>query len=149
MKMSYKNVKPPKEFDERFGTKVAQDYEFPFHLTADEVWKIIKDNDDGYEYSFSEKLNNIIENINFPYIDMSTITQDQRLDILMGMASCINSDDIIWYINGNYGCSRASLEVEQEMRIVLSNFIVQNYVEWVISRKTWKKLKEQLSVLSE
>lgn len=142
MKKSYINVKPARVFDAIFDTHMAQDYIFPFRLSADEVWKIYIDTDYG-----REKLNIIIDNINFPYIDLKTLTSRQRLDVLMGMASCINSDDILWYIAGNYACSPDSMVIDMEMRQVLGNHVVQNYIGWVISRTTCDRLKEQLSVL--
>jgi hypothetical protein len=61
----------------------------------------------------------------------------------------VRADDIIWYVNGNYACSPESMRIDQEMRKLLGNSLVLQYASWVISQKTWNKLKLQLSVLAE
>lgn len=148
MGSKYPNDKPSKHFDELFGTSISQDYEFPFRLTADEVWDVIKESDYGTN-SLAEKFNIIMDNIDFPYLNMKSLPQNKKLDVIMGMASCFNSDDIVWYVRGNYGCSPESLRVEQQMRNILGDNIVQNHMGWVVSQNTFEKLVNQLSVLCE
>jgi hypothetical protein len=145
MRSKYPNIKPSRLFDELFGTHISQEYEFPFRLTADEVWDIINENDDNP----SEKFNIILENIDFPYLNMKSLPYMKKRDVIMGMVSCINSDDIVWYVQGNYGCSPESRRVEQQMSRILGEEIVQKHMGWVVSQNTFEKLINQLSVLAE
>lgn len=138
------NYKPAKKFDKKFGTSISQEYEFPFRLTADEVWDLVHEN--GYGDNCSEKLKIVLMSFEFPYLDMKRLTDWQRRDVLMGMASCINSDDIIWYIQGNVGCSPKSRVVEKEMQELLGKTTVFFEVQWVVSQKTWERMKEELFV---
>lgn len=142
------NFKPSKNFDEIFGTELHQEYNFPFELTSDEVWDIIKESDYGTN-SLAEKYNIILDNIDFPYLNIKSLPERKKLDVIMGMASCINSDDIVWYVRGNYGCSLESLRVEQQIRNILGEEIIQNHITWVVSQNTYKKLIDQLLVLNQ
>jgi hypothetical protein len=141
-----RNHKPSVEFDELFGTNISQQYKFPFNLSADEVWEIIhlSENfnvDRRIGTLNREKMKIIIDNIDFPY-DVKSLSDKRKRDLLMGMASCFNADDIIWYIEGNGGCSPKSQEIEKEMGELLNRI-----VGWVVSRNTWERMKEQMLVL--
>lgn len=135
-----KNHKPSVVFDEMFNTDISQQYKFPFNLSADEVWDILKKNDYRYigEFGNDWKLKVIMDNIDFPYVDFKTLTSSQKLDVVQGMCSGINSDDIIWYIHGNLGYTLESLQVLREMES-MGYF----HIGWVPSPKTLKRLKEK------
>jgi hypothetical protein len=138
---SFFNDKPSKNFDQKYNTCLSQDYVFPFNLTADAVWIIIKTSDITDDYTM---INNILDNLDFPYIDVKTLSFYGKKDVLMGMASCFNSDDIVWYVQGNVGCSPASRKVEEEIHKELGIMVTQWDLQWVVSEKTWMKMKEQL-----
>lgn len=142
----FNNHKPALEFDKKYGTTLSQEYTFPFDLTADEVWNIIE-----YDLTYykkhkeeSEKYSILFENLTneyFPYVDFDNISRRQKAQILDGMASCFNSDDIIWFsIDEMYHYK--NIEVNKE----IENFSqsIEKDIQWVMSPKTLKKMKKQL-----
>lgn len=140
------NFKPSVYFDEKYSTTLSQEYTFPFGLTANEVWNIIE-----YDITYykkhkeeSEKYSILLENLtneHFPYVDFDKISRSQKAQILDGMASCFNSDDIIWFsIDEMYHYK--NIEVNKEVEKLPNN--IQNDIRWVMSLKTLKTMKTQL-----
>jgi hypothetical protein len=97
------NEKPSMDFDIKYGTKLSQEYKFPFGLTADEVWDIYVYN---IKYMKKNKLTpqmmTLVINFTndyFPFVVFKNITNAaDRMDILGGMSSGFNKDDIIWFV---------------------------------------------------
>lgn len=138
------NFKPTIIFDEKYGTNLSQIYNFPFGLTADEVWNIISYSNKYYDKykKESNKLIDVLNNLSeehFPYTDLSNLDINQKIDLLFGMSSCFNSDDIIWFVvNGIKYSDNTKINYE------LNNFPneVVNDIQWVVSPKTLIKLKK-------
>ena len=142
-----KNKKPSKNFDIKYGTSLSQNYNFPFELTADEVFNIIwydLEYNRKYEEE-SEKYKILIDSFTneyFPYVDFNNINNLQKYYILNGMVSGFNYDDIIWFsIKEMFYFKNINVNKEIE------NFPnqIQKDIQWVISPKTLKKMKKQLN----
>lgn len=138
------NFKPAKIFDEKYGTNLSHDYKFPFDLTADEVWNIISYSNKYYNKYKKEtnKLISILNNLSeehFPYTDLSKLNTNQKIDLLFGMSSCFNPDDIIWFVvNGIKYSDNTKINYELNK---LPEEVVDD-IQWVVSPNTLIKLKE-------
>lgn len=138
------NFKPTIIFDEKYGTNLSQIYNFPFGLTADEVWNIISYSNKYYDKykKESNKLIDVLNNLSeehFPYTDLSNLDINQKIDLLFGMSSCFNSDDIIWFVvNGIKYSDNTKINYELNK---LPREVVDD-IQWVVSPKTLIKLKE-------
>lgn len=137
------NHKPAVEFDEYFGTNLSQKYTFPFGLTDDEVWTIhcnCRDND------ICDDFDNLLKNLNYSHFPLKGIESlsnddDTKYQILLGMASGFNYDDIIWFaIDHMYHYKNIEVNAEIEK---MPKFI-ENKIQWVLSPKTVEKLKKEL-----
>ena len=90
------NHKPALEFDQKYGTSISQEWKFPFGHTADEVWKNIQGKSYKDTFNFGPYINALsIEH--FPYKDLDKLNYDEKCDILMGMCSGFNMDDILYF----------------------------------------------------
>lgn len=142
------NHKPAVIFDKKHGTSLSQTYNYPNNLSENEVWNII------IEYLSQrhtknindfDKLIDILNKLNkyFFYVDMKDLSIDDKFNILYGMVSGFNSDDIIWFsVDHNTGMRNKYVNKEISK---LPHNIRQN-IGWVLSPKTLKKLKEQLHI---
>lgn len=137
------NHKPAVEFDEYFGTNLSQKYKFPDNLTDDEVWKIhvdCRDNDN------CDKFDNILNKLDysyFPYKGIELLSNDDKYQILLGMASGFNYDDIVWFSIDKM-CHYKNTEVNAEIE-KLPQYI-ERKIQWVLSPKTLEKLKKGLTL---
>ena len=139
-----RNSKPSLEFDNKYGTNLSQEYKFPFDLSADEVWNII-----SYDIKYYDKYNkdskqmilllNSFTNDYFPYVDFNKIDINEKAQILNGMSSGFNKDDIIWFVIDKmyyYKNNNVNNEIEKFPKQI------QDDIHWVLSPKTLNKLKE-------
>ena len=138
-----KNAKPAVNFDRKYGTKLSQEYNFPFGLTADEVWNLISYNNKFYDKNEkdSQKLIQFSNNLtkeHFPYTDLSKLNINQKMNLLFGMSSCFNSDDIIWFVINGINYSK-NTKINNEIK-KLSKQVIYD-IEWVVSPNTLIKLK--------
>lgn len=139
MRKYEKNNKPAEYFDSIYGTSLAQKYKFPNDLHENAVWEIItlSHNKKGR----SDELQDLINKLNyghFPYMCVEYLSDDVKFNILCGMASCINFDDIVWYsINGVY--SYMNIEVNNELN---KHIDISKHIGWVVSPKTLEKIKK-------
>lgn len=142
----FKNFKPSKFFDSKYGTTLSQDYTFPFDLTADEVYGIIRYDIDYYKKHNveSEKYEILIDNLTneyFPYVNFDDIDKRQKECILSGMASCFNSDDIIWFSVYEMFAYK-NIEVNSETDKFPK--VIEKDIQWVMSPSTLSNMKKQL-----
>lgn len=89
------NFKPAREFDKVFGTELGQSYNFGKGKTSDDVWEII---DNCYENrdcdEFKDLIHNLDENM-FPYPNVDKFDIPTKIEIIQGMASEFNFEDIV------------------------------------------------------
>ena len=158
------NDKPSLRFDKKYGTTLSQRYEFPFKLSEDKIWTIylkcrnhqwIKMGDDftgvnrfrhtPEEYcDIWKKIVNGLNSNHFPYFGVEELPFNVKTDILGGMASNFNVDDIVHFsIDGIYGYNNN--KVKNEIKSTFPGYI-SNDIDWVVSPRTLEKMKEQISV---
>ena len=130
------NCKPAVEFDERYGTSISQEWKFPFDHSADDVWKNIQ----GKDYRGTSRFGLYLDALtvdHFPYEHLDKLDYDQKCDILMGMCSGFNIDDILYFsVDKIYAYKNKHVSDELD-----SMGLIQ---EWVVSEKTLVKIKAQL-----
>jgi hypothetical protein len=136
------NYKPAVDFDEYFGTNLSQKYKFPFGLTDDEVWAIHVDCIDNKNCN---EFDNILKNLNYSYFPLKgieSLSNDTKYQILLGMASGFNYDDIIWFAIDHMYYFK-NIEVNAEIKKMPK--YIENKIQWVLSPKTAQKLKKELN----
>ena len=127
------NHKPAVEFDEKYGTSISQEWKFPFDMMADDVWNLIKYRVEPQVKRFVDALT--IEH--FPYRDLDKLDYEEKSDILMGMCSGLNMDDILYFsVERVYGF------MNREISDALDRMGLEH--KWVVSQKTFEKIKEQV-----
>lgn len=158
------NDKPSLSFDIKHGTNLSQKYDFPFGISDDMMWTVYMkclsawwvrghDKEKGIN-SFSRSENEycsifhkIIDSLkfkHFPYDGVENLSYDAKKDILGGMASNLNYDDIVHFaINGIGGMKNG--EVTNEINQLFPRSITDD-INWVISPKTMEKMKQQITV---
>jgi len=134
------NSKPALEFDQKYGTNVSKKYKYPFDLDEDEVSKILKYC--NVKKVRCDEVNKLIENLTSEYIDLPNVEnlpKNQKIDVLYGMTSNFNEDDIKWFsIDGIK--AYLNTEINNKMEEELPEDVVEN-ISWVLSPKTYQKIK--------
>jgi hypothetical protein len=143
LEVQTRNFKPAVIFDEKYGTNVAQHYKFPGGYDEDEVWDIIMTwfwfHTNEYQDELAQMCDDLDENY-FPYPNVKSLDQNTKFQIIKGMASCFNVDDIVWFsVNGIKGFMNTEVHEEQKKLGIFSQ------VQWVMSPKTLFKVKSQLT----
>jgi len=157
------NDKPSVRFDEKYGTTLSQRYRLPFGLTDEMVWTVyqkckhhehIKQGDKFLgvnrfrktpdEYcKIWEKIVNSLTSEHFPFKGVESLPFIYKEDILRGMVSQFNVDDIIHFsIKRIFGYDNS--KVKNEVNKTFPRYIV-NDINWVISPETLEKMKQQIS----
>lgn len=135
-----KNHKPSREFDKKFDAMVSFKYEFPMNLTEDEVWKISCNCIE--QRGNCDKLKELAENLtysHFPYNEVEKLDLETKVDILRGMASDFNYDDIVWWAiekKDDEYYEKIKNEIYQTLPKEVSEMIT-----WHMSPQTYKKIK--------
>lgn len=145
------NFKPALEFDKKYGTNISKtDWKFPENYNADYVYeKIIspmfRENvgikKRKYFYDYLEKLE---EGNYFPYNNF----EKKNFDILSGMVSGFNFDDIKYFIEDwqyIWNTKKGQLQRKRIERELMKLGVDDDDVQWIISPKTVQKIKKQLS----
>ena len=145
----YNNVKAAFNFDEKYNTSISQVYKFPFNFTTDEVWSIIMYDIKYYKKNnkSTDKVDILIDNLtneHFPYVDFNRLSEKQKFHILCGMSSCFNSNDIIWFSIDEV-CGYNNNDVNSEIDKL--SLEMQHDIQWVMSPKTFSKMKKQLKLI--
>jgi hypothetical protein len=125
----YFNYKPAREFDSYYKSDIGQTYDFPGGLSSDEVWDIIQD---CWEKRICNPLFDLLENLSeehFPYPGIEKFHDEVKAEILMGMASELNFDDVVHYAikgqNGLHDKGFNKFHAKQKPS-------VQNRLQWII-----------------
>ena len=139
--LSNVNEKPSYNFDLDYGTSISKQYEFPFGYSEDEVWLLYKKcRSSGNESKYCKEMRRIVDNLNethFSYLGVNKLPFKIRLDIILGMCSRFNVDDIIWFsINGVfYG-------LNNDVNKLISRYFPNKVrgLGWVVSPPTINKI---------
>ncbi len=149
------NEKPAEDFDVKYGTTLSQRYKFPLDANGDDLWRLwVKCYSSWYlppntlrnePQHYCNILKKVVDKLtfeHFPYNGVESLPDKTKTEILMGMASRFNFDDIVSYaIKGIHGMHNT--EIEDELNRTFPNDIV-NDIEWVVSRPTLEKMKQQI-----
>lgn len=139
-----RNSKPAVNFDNMFGTNVSQTYKFPFDLLPDEVWDLYYN---CFRKKDCTKFAKIVYNIkyeHFPYHDYMNLDIHKKMDIVAGMASCFNVQDIINFsVNDIKGYSPETKRIRREIVELFGKDVDWN-IFWVPSQYTLDLLKKQM-----
>jgi hypothetical protein len=138
------NDKPALIFDKKYHTDAGEVYIFPFGYTMDEVSELLHNQATSKKSRL--KLKDLMDNLDdswFPYKGIEKLDFNKKWDVLFGMASGFNPDDIIWY---SIEDKKASHRLSEKLRNEIEDFSpqVESSMNWVISPKTWKRIKPEL-----
>ena len=136
------NSKPSVIFDRLYGTELSQRYNFVNNLTSDDVWGMwVKcREDEGCDdiLDLTEDLQKM-----FPYIDISKLNNEEKVEVLMGMASEYNPFDIVSFvvykIYGENNLEQKRLE-KQLPREVARN------IQWVLSQHSMDIIRAKFGI---
>jgi hypothetical protein len=136
------NNKPSRDFDEIYGTNLSQTYDFGNNLTSDDVWNIwldCRDNDNCVG------IGNLILDLpkTFPYYDVKKLSQRQRLEIVLGMASEYNPSDIV-----SFAVHQVTYEhnVEQKRLEKQLPEEINDNIRWVLSPDTIEQIRNRFGI---
>jgi hypothetical protein len=136
------NFKPARFFDEKYGTNLARTYDFGSGMSSDDIWIVAR------KCFMEDQCHEIIELAKglddsiFPYKGVQNLDDDTKVDIIMGMASELNFDDIVYFaIKGvkhfmNTDVNRVLDKLPDE---------VNADINWVVSPLTLKKMMPLLT----
>lgn len=138
----HQNFKPAREFDKIYGTSLGHTYNFGSELTSDDVWDMFRD---CYDYDDCDNLRELIYQLDesmFPFPNVENLDISTKIDILQGMASELNFDDIVHFAikkktglnDKNFNKFYNTLKLPQ-----------QDQVQWIASPKTVKIMKKFLT----
>ena len=135
------NTMPSVKFDNLYGTSVSMRYDFSPY-SEDEVWDMWLDcRNDGRcdEYM---KVIDMLPKI-FPYIDVRNMDLEKKNEILLGMVSGFNPEDIYYFsvIGIKYSQNIEQKELEGELP-----FEVGKNIGWVLSPGTMNKIRSKFGI---
>lgn len=134
------NHKPAKEFDKLYGTNVSLKYDFSPY-TEDEVWeKWLLFRDEGIKKPFIETLK-ILRGA-FPFVDITKLDLETRINIMLGMVSGFNPEDIIFFSIHKVSYYRNFEQKDLESK--LPPEVVQN-LQWVLSPNTIELIRNRFN----
>jgi hypothetical protein len=144
------NFKPSLTFDKKYGTSVSKtDWVFPNGYTADEVYdKIIYPLINRENKKNWERVDNYIAKLNrsnFDYPKFNSLSEDDLWSVLNGMVSGFNYDDIVYFITKwDYTNPVESNKNKKTQNELVKLGVNERDIRWIVSQKTFLKLKEQL-----
>ena len=132
------NFKPARYFDKIHRTNLSQTYDFGNGLSSNEVWKIVKECIDNQN---CEELETLAKNLTFKQFPLKGVEKlpiDQKIDIILGMASELNVDDIIHFtVRGIKHFN--NVEVNRFLDTLPQD--IYDGINWVMSPETLKRVK--------
>jgi hypothetical protein len=135
------NNKPAENFDKLYGTKLSKSYDFSPY-TEDEVWDFWVDcRDEKNCENFNKVMDMLPEK--FPYIDVSKLDYKTKKDILVGMVSGFNPEDIYFFSVLGVGYSQNVEQKELEMEIP---YEVTKNIHWVLSPGSIKVIRTKFTM---
>lgn len=148
------NEKITRDFDKKWGTNLAESYDFGNGLSSDQVWDLLESCVYDNGVCTNKKRNKLIEVIDllpesFPFADTSNLDINNKIDIIAGMASEFNHHDIIWFsIDGIKGyMNKDQKKLESKLPDVNIYWVASPYTLNEI-RKHFKGRKTKIEELS-
>jgi len=115
-------------------------------MTEEDVWR---DYILCYEKNKCNSFDRIVMNLesfHFPYPNVDKLTFYEKSNILLGMVSGYNYDDIVWFsIKKLVGFTLESKKIKEEFEKYLTPEMIFD-IQWVMSEKTFDKLKKELKL---
>lgn len=134
----YSNYKPSLEFDKIHGTSLSQKWDFGKGISTDDVWDIIQD---CFLNRKCRKLSYLVEDLDetiFPYPNVSSLSIEDKISIIQGMASELSYDDIVHFVIENK-TGLTDKEFNRFYKKLTDN--QKTEVQWIASPKTLKIIK--------
>lgn len=136
------NFKPARHFDEKYGTNLSRTYNFGNGMSSDDVWVIAKKCFMDNQCSEIGELAKNLDDTIFPYKGVQNLDIETKIDVIMGMASELNYDDIVYFAIreikhfNNIDVNRTLEKLPEE---------INADINWVISPPTLKKMMAVLT----
>ena len=139
------NDKPALNFDKLYGTNLSQQYDFSPY-TEDEIWDRWTSYSnyakfDGDPKPFLETLKILPKA--FPYIDVNKYDVDTKRDIMLGMVSGFNPEDIYYFSILKVPYYK---NIEQKLLEEKLPPEVTQKIQWVLSPSSIEVIKNRFSV---
>jgi hypothetical protein len=135
------NKKPAELFDKKYGTKLSKRYSFvPYtEMELQKKWDkcILTENCDELGKCFE-----VIEK-NFPYVKYGILGDETKYNILCGMLSRFNPQDILFFSISKvpYFLNKPQKELEEKLPDD-----VRNDIQWVLSPSSIDIIKNKFSI---
>lgn len=137
-----KNSKPATLFDNLYGTELSQRYYFGKNLSSDDVWNMWLE---CRRYNDCENIRNLIKELQtlFPYYDIKKLSDKQKLDVLLGMASEFNPIDIVYFVVNKIPYVQNTEQLKLEKKLPDG---VAKKIQWVLSPESIQIIKNKFGV---
>ncbi len=137
------NFKAAVLFDKIYGTNLSHQYDFGDNLTSDEVWNIWANCRENGERC--EDLTRIINNLpnSFPYYDTQKLTGRQKLELIMGMASEYNPEDIVYFVVHKVYYENNAEQKRLEKQLPPE---VEDKIRWVLSPGSIQQIRNKFGI---
>ena len=140
------NDKPALNFDKLYGTNLSHEYDFSPY-TEDEIWDMWTSFNNlglfnGDPKPFYKTLRILPKA--FPYIDVSKYDEKIQKDIMLGMVSGFNPEDIYYFSVLKVPSSK---NIEQKMLEEKLPREVSRNIQWVLSPSSIEHIKNKFSIV--
>jgi len=140
------NDKPALNFDRLYGTNLSQEYDFTPY-TEDEIWDRWTSHSnygrfDGDPKPFYETLKILPKA--FPYIDVKKYDKEVQRNIMLGMVSGFNPEDIYYF---SVLKVMAYKNIEQKLLEEKLPSEVAHNIQWVLSPGSIQIIKDKFSIV--
>lgn len=137
----HSNFKPAREFDKIYGTTLGQTYNFGDKITSDDVWDMLQD---CYDYDDCDNLRSLVNDLDesmFPYPNVENLDISTKIDIIQGMASELNFDDVV-----HFAIKKKTGLTDKKFNKFYNNLKInqQDHLQWIASPKSLKVIKKYL-----
>lgn len=140
------NDKPAKRFDELYGTNLSHKYDLSPY-TEDEIWDrwllfVEYGSFNGDPKPFYETLKILPKA--FPYVDVSKLDIDTKKDIMLGMVSGYNPEDIYFF-----AIQKVYFYMNKEQKELMDKLPpeVAHNLQWVLSPGSIEQIKNKFSIV--
>lgn len=143
---TWHNDKPALNFDKMYGTQLSQEYDFSPY-TEDEIWArwcrySNYGNFNGDPKPFIETLKILPKA--FPYIDVTKYDKEVQKNIMLGMVSGFNPEDI-YYFSVLKVMAYKNIE-QKKLEEKLPPEVARN-IQWVLSPGSIQIIKDKFSIV--
>lgn len=136
------NFKSAAYFDSLYGTNLSYRYDFPNNLTSDDVWNTWVNCRENQSCDEIKKLIVRLPEL-FPYYDVTKLSPNKRLEVIMGMASEYNPSDIIAF--SVYGLTYGDNVDQKRLEKQLPREVAEN-INWVLSPDSIQQIRNKFDI---